>query len=328
MLDGFIISDELRRYIQLVVNEHKTAFQPRPRKGRRTRRPPAPGSNNNDLRLVWGRVTAAVSADDTTFTIDHIQPLADGADPRTDTTDDSETLQIASRLNEALFEGEHITAAYSPDIDDDTDWILLVVERYRAIRGKWYSGTSTIVIDHIVALDSGLDPRSDPTSTSETVSVSKISGDNFVSGDDVWADWSVTNNRWEARPKITAGSVSKPYVCSLSGSVSAGSTSSVTLASGSTIYQINDDATLTSVSGKLYNPFSLSITPYSGELFTCAKFYQHTGSETTADDKYVLMGQEPRQRLASLSGFGAEKILDVPVGGSAPGDIKWEGAEC
>ena len=73
----------------------------------------------------------------------------------------------------------------------------------------------------------------------------------------------------------------------------------------------------------------MQITPYLGELLACNKFYEHNPeTETEADDKFVIVGQEPRQRLASLDNFGEKKSLAVPEGGSVPAAITWLGGEC
>lgn len=75
------------------------------------------------------------------------------------------------------------------------------VEKPRAIRGKWVSGTTTLLINNVVALDSGTDPRVNPADATETVSVVNVPASSFGGGDDVYADWSAANNRYEARPK-------------------------------------------------------------------------------------------------------------------------------
>ncbi len=283
----------------------------------------------DQYRLIRGQCTADITADTASFDIDNIVILSNGLDPRMTPGDMAETLTIANNLKEAFYDNEYVTAIYSPAVLTDIDWELLVVERYRSIRGTWYSGTTTLVIDHIIPLESGTDPRTDPTDDTETVSVNNVAGDTYGSGDKVYADYNVSGGVWEARPKSASSAASGAYCCTLSGSVSAGSTSAWTAASSATIYKPDSLGALSTTPGTVYNPFSMSISPYSGEIFACVKFYNHVDGETGDDDKYVLVGQEPRQRLASLAGFGAEKILDVQAGsGGAPSDIQWEGAEC
>ncbi len=81
-------------------------------------------------------------------------------------------------------------------------------ERYRSIRGtattSTLSSASTFPIDHIVVLDSGKDPRSNTSSTSETVTIYNGSGaaqELHLAGDDVIADYNLASTRWESRPR-------------------------------------------------------------------------------------------------------------------------------
>ncbi len=207
MADGYLPDAELLRLLKSAAKQHKTSFQPRPVGGRRSRHQGVQSSRPEQPRLIRGKVFADVAAGAATFEIDHIVALASGNDPRGDTTDDSERLTIASNLKEILTAGEYATAIFSPSVIPETDssaavdWELIVVERFRAIRGTWYSGTSTLVIDHIIPLESGLDPRTDPTSDTETVNVTNLAGDTYGSGDKVYADWNAKDGVWEARPK-------------------------------------------------------------------------------------------------------------------------------
>lgn len=155
-------------------------------------------------RAIRGQTTANVTANASTFTIDNIELLAGSLDPRATPGSTTETLTIHKEdVKTALRNNDWITAVYN---DTDDQWELLLTERFRAIRGTWYSGTSTLVIDHIVVLDNGLDPRSDPTSDTETVNVTNVtSTDTYSSGDKVWADWNAKDGVWEARPKAASG---------------------------------------------------------------------------------------------------------------------------
>lgn len=147
--------------------------------------------------LVRGQVVGNVAANATTFSIDNLASLAYGRDPRSNPSSPSETLTVYNSLQEAYRNDTWITAIYQQVANR---WETLVVERFRAIRGQYVSGTDTLTIDHIVALDGGVDPRTNPTSASETVSVTRlVSTDTFSSGDNVWADWNAKDGVWEAR---------------------------------------------------------------------------------------------------------------------------------
>lgn len=160
------------------------------------------GASATNFRAIRGRVTADVSADDTSFDIDNIVLLAGSDDPRISPGDSSEHVTVASLLNESFPAGTNVTAIYSPAVDTDIDWELIVVERYRALRGTVYSQSgATLTVDHIVPLDHGDDPRVDTTDVTETVSVEVLNGDTFTSEDKVWADYNASLDQWEARPK-------------------------------------------------------------------------------------------------------------------------------
>lgn len=211
MADGHYLDPELTELLRQVGKQHLTSFQPRPVGGRRSRHG-GMSSRPEQPRLIRGKVYADVTADDPSFEIDHVLPLASGVDPRAHTDSTSERIKVASILKEPLWAGEFVTAIYNPaviaatDTEAAIDWELIVVERFRSIRGTWYSGTTTLLIDHIVTLDSGLDPRSDPTSDTETVSVTNVASDTYGSGDKVYADYNVKDGVWEARPKVGSGS--------------------------------------------------------------------------------------------------------------------------
>lgn len=150
-------------------------------------------------RLLRGQTTADVLAGASTFSIDHIELLSYSIDPRSTPGSSSETLTIHKEdIKAALQDNDWITAIYN---DTDGQWEWLCTERFRAIRGTWYSGTSTLVVDHLVVLDSGLDPRSDTTSDTETINVTNVASDTYGSGDKVYADWNAKDGVWEARPK-------------------------------------------------------------------------------------------------------------------------------
>ncbi len=152
-----------------------------------------------EFRLVRGTVVSGVNADATTLAIKNIQVLSGGVDPRTDPSDADETLTVNLIEKCCFATDERVTAIFN---DTTQEWEVLLTERFRAIRGTWYSGTSTLLIDHVVVLDNGLDPRTDTTDATEQVSVSNIASDTYGSGDAVWADYNAKDGVWEARPKI------------------------------------------------------------------------------------------------------------------------------
>ncbi len=211
MADGYLPNAELLRLLKSAGKQHKTSFQPRPVGGRRSRHQGVHSNRPEQPRLIRGKVFADVAAGDASFEIDHIVALASGNDPRSDSGDDTERLTVASNLKETLTAGEDVTAIYSPavipatDSDPAVDWELVVVERFRAIRGTWYSGTTTLSIKNIVPLESGTDPRTDPTDVDEVVSVNNVAGDTYAGGDKVYADWNAKDAVWEARPQGGGG---------------------------------------------------------------------------------------------------------------------------
>ena len=278
---------------------------------------PTGGGGSEAYRLVRGRVTATVTADDTSFNIDNIIRLASGNDPRADAEDSDETLTITNSQKEQFETGEIVTGIYY-NSGFGEGWQTLYVERYRAIRGTWYSGTTNLSIKNVVPLDCGVDPRSNPTNADEQVTVFNLHEEDYTTGDKVTADYNVTGGdgvgRWEARPKKSKGGV--PLTCSIGSPISAGSAASP--ASGSaTIYDVDGSGGTTSRGSKtIYNPFHHAVKG-SGSCL-----------EIGSTDSYLLMGIDILEVLALRDGFGAKKTLAVGEGGSGPTDIEWLGAEC
>lgn len=152
--------------------------------------------------LIMGTVSTGANAEDASFEMNGIELLAGSLDPRGTPGSPTEVISIAKTTTEVIPAGYIVIAVYSYD---NTRWELFHVERYRAIRGTWYSGASTpILMDHIVVLENGLDPRTDQTSSTETVSVVVVNGDTFTTGDKVWADFNAKDGVWESRPKASA----------------------------------------------------------------------------------------------------------------------------
>lgn len=159
---------------------------------------------DQQYQMLRGQCTANVLAGDASFSIDQIHLLSDCLDPRGTPGDMNETLLVHKEdVKVTLRNNDWITAVRN---DTDSQWELLCTERYRSIRGTWYSGTSTLVVNNIVVLGSGLDPRTDTTSTTETVNITNVASDTYSSGDKVYADWNAKDGVWEARPKGGGGS--------------------------------------------------------------------------------------------------------------------------
>lgn len=171
-------------------------------------RPKSSGSEK--LRLIRGRVTGDTDASEATFTIDTVEPLAGSQNPLMDPDDTSETVEIINSASEDFYEDEIIVAvAWANPVEDGPNWRTLETERFRALRGVVYSQSgTTVTVNTLVVLESGKDPRIDPTDDTETVDATVIDGTTFTFGDDIWLDWSFADSsgRWEARPKSGGGS--------------------------------------------------------------------------------------------------------------------------
>lgn len=216
-----------------------------------------PGSET--YRLLRAKTKGAVTAQATSFTIDNIIVEAGGLDPRTTPGDMAEELTVFKLQKEAFVDNTDVTVIYSPAVDTGIDWELLVVERFRALRGIYVSGTTALVIDNIKVLDSGRDPRTDPTSTSETVTFFNVHSDTYTAGDIVWADWNTSGNdgagSWDARPKpgVSGGgsaAIGKAdsTIAARSGSTAGSGTVSVWSISGTTLADTGTNETWYNIS--------------------------------------------------------------------------------
>src|SRR5262249_1075752 len=139
------------------------------------------GGSSEKPRLVRGQATGSVHAEDTTFAIDGIELLA-GSLPVSD------PLTIVSVLQENLPNNTEVTAIYN---DTEHEWEKLVTERYRLIRGQCVADVdasdSTFTIDNIIVIGNGVDPRTDPTSSTETVTITNSQKEWFVENEYVTA---------------------------------------------------------------------------------------------------------------------------------------------
>jgi hypothetical protein len=288
-------------------------------------------SGTEMYRLIRGLVKGDVTADDTTFVIDNVIPLAGGLDPVTGNAATEITVQQSphDRFTVALEDNSPITAIY-----DGANWELLEVERYRWIRGK-AAGTvattdDTFHVDNIFVLSSGCDPRTDPTSTVETVEVTNLFDQAYDNDATVIAVYNTVLNIWEAIPTVQTPDPTELFVCTLSGTISAGSTSNMGVGTG-TVYSIGNGSALTSVGSRtIHNPY-LSTLPATAAgsqtiLYTCVKTWD---DPSDADDEFTITGIDWLRLLTTLSGFGQHKILWASDAATpTAGDIEWAGQEC
>lgn len=164
-------------------------------------------STTNLFGISYGVVKALVNGAATTsaatFNVDNVVPLFGSRSPGATITG------VVKTQFEALPDNTPVTLLYNAT--GTPQWELLIVERKRAIRGQatasaTTSATSTFNIDTIVTLDGGVDPRTDPSSAAETVSIYAVESITLADNDKVWADWNAAANRWEARPRASTGS--------------------------------------------------------------------------------------------------------------------------
>ena len=138
-----------------------------------------------------------------TLIVDNMVVLCSGLAPRSDPTSISEVRSVTNVAGDTYRTGDKVYADYNAK---DGVWESRpkggsTTERYRALRGKWKSGDSLLIVDHIEPLDSGLDPRTNPTSETETVAVANVPNDTYATDDTVYADYNAGRARWESRPK-------------------------------------------------------------------------------------------------------------------------------
>lgn len=267
-------------------------------------------SGTETYRAIRGLTKGAVAASATTFVIDNVIPLAGGNDPVSGNPATEITVQNIQK--EAFADNEPITAIY-----DGADWEVLLVERYRMIRGRAVgavsSGPGTFTIDNIEVLESGLDPRSDPTSESETVTVNNFHEDAYSDNEWVTAVWNVVENQWEALKK-SSGAEAK-YTADLASPISAAAPNAL-LSGSATVYEIAADGSESSLGSKtVWHGFRHAI---KGAL-TVLKL---------DDDNYLVAAPDILEVLYLLDGAAEKKALALPEGEAGPTDIQWLGEEC
>lgn len=283
-------------------------------------------TGTDNYRLIRGLAKGDVTADDTTFIVDNVLPLAAGLDPVSGNAATEITVQNIQK--EGFEDNTPVTCVW-----DGTNWELLLVERYRLVRGLAagaVNGESSFPIDNLKVLASGLDPRSDPTSMAETLTIQNIFGDSYLDNEIVVAVYNVVDNQWEAFENKAATSEKDTYVCTLAGTISAGTTTNMGPGTG-TVYAIGTGSGLTSLGTRtIYNPYltALPATAPGSEtlLYTCSKTHD---DPTDANDKFTITGVDWLRVFATIAGFGQYKILwasDAATPTAA--DIEWAGAEC
>lgn len=273
-------------------------------------------SGTETYRAIRGLVKGVVTADDATFVIDNVIPLAGGLDPVSGNAATEITLQNVQK--EEFADNCPITAIY-----DGANWEVLLVERYRMIRGRAVgavgSGDGDFEIDNVEVLQSSVDPRTDPTSLTETVTVRNFHGDTYADNEWVTAVYNnetITGVDWEALKKTTATTVAY-YTAQAASAISAGAPDA--LVSGTaTVYQIDAAGGDTSLGSK---------TVWHG--------YRHAikGALTVVrldDSNFLVQGFDILEALALRDGFGEKKALAVGdlAGAASPTDIEWLGEEC
>lgn len=267
-------------------------------------------SGTETYRLIRAQVKGNPAPEDTTFTVDNVIPLAGGLDP----VSGNPATEIVVFKNprgtwhEDLYDNEEVTCAYQPgaSVSPAADWILLPVERRRSIRGKAYTAyltsATTIEIDGIHALESGLDPRTDPTDATERVEVSNTAfSQAFADNEDVYADWNCKAGVWEARKKIPGDAgASGTYVCVLSGNLAAGSIA--TPATGTaTVYSISGPGgTTTSLGTRTVISHRDYILYASGNAYYCQLTY---AAEDPADSEFTVISDHIPAWLNSQAGY-------------------------
>lgn len=157
--------------------------------------------------------TGGVQAEDTSFIVDNVYPVGGGISPVAGAADE---ITVTKSGKETFRDDDLITAVWN-----GAAWELLIVERFRAVRGKATStgSTSTFNIDNIVPLDSGHDPRTDPTSTIETLAINNVGLRSYTDNEDVWADYNAASGEWDRRPTAptTANVTSRAIVTDAAG---------------------------------------------------------------------------------------------------------------
>lgn len=272
-------------------------------------------SGTETYRAIRGLVKGVVTADDATFPIDNVIPLAGGLDPVSGNAATEITLQNIQK--EAFADNCPITAIY-----DGANWEVLLVERYRMIRGMAVgavgSGDGDFEVDNVEVLQSSVDPRADPTSAAETVTVRNFHGDTYADNEWVTAvynDETITAVDWEALKKTASSSSAVYYTADAGSAISAG-TPSAPNSGSATVYEVEADGTTTSLGSKtVLNPFRHAV---KGALTVLR----------VGEENFLIAGFDVLEALYLLTGAAEKKSLVLPTGANDPTDIRWLGKEC
>lgn len=158
-------------------------------------------AGTEQYRLIRGLVKGAVTAAAATFVIDNVVPLGSGNDPvsgnaATEITVSNTHRALSGTAGETLRDNTPVTAIWTGAI-----WELLLVERYRLIKGKATAessaGAGTFSIDEVDVLAGSVDPRTDPTSEIETVTVTKTWPDKYKNNADIIAAHNPRTGAWD-----------------------------------------------------------------------------------------------------------------------------------
>ncbi len=245
------------------------------------------GGGAEKKRLISGQCTSAVNSGNSTFTIDNIQVLAGGLDPRTVPGDAAETLTIINSQPEYFADNEVIIAIYNAGADD---WATLVVERFRRIRGTCLSNVAptdaTFLLDNIVVLESGLDPRSSPDS-SGYITIQNTPEEGHVSGDVVFAYYVAKSGDWHAEFRKANDGAAGLYSVAIDSPIPAGTAALPNSGTGQ-VYAIGGGVSTTDIGNyTIINPFS---SVASGSV-ACEKTYADPDDSTL--DEFTITGVNP-----------------------------------
>jgi hypothetical protein len=269
-------------------------------------------TNEERYRAIRGLAKGAVTHQATTFQIDEVEPLAGGLDPVSGIA--AAAVTITKTQKEALPDDTEATAIYN-----GTSWELLVSERYRMIRGKTTAAVSspdeTFTIDGVVTLNSGLDPRDDPTSPAEFVTVQNTHTKTHDDNETVVAVFRSSTNQWEEFPteKGEPGE-SGTYAVQLLGDIEAGNVPTALGEGDGSVYSIGDDGALTFLgSRKIYNPFPETL-PESDAVYPCHR--TGTGGPNPEDAEFTIASPSPLAWIKHQPGFagGGQQVFSNNAG--------------
>jgi hypothetical protein len=367
MINGYVVNEELRQLIQQVTLQHLNAFQPRPRKGRRQRRPtsskaPNQGDDFPRVKIVnksgTGRVFGNVvgygpPTDPPPATLGNALPTFESAAPTAgkpfavlladiapnDTGDAGPVGVVAVQLD-----FKDATHEYADAITNDYAKLASAATGPARIiwREKAYiSGAGSLGVQWArVRLDNGKNLQFAEVYTAISAMATwgtygtgtvKFKNDN---GTDETGTPVTVENRYKFQYGVGSTvlcdrSYNPPRVYADSGGGGGGSLLTCLLSG-----PISAGTAQQPIpgSGTVYkvNPDGSTEAIGSKVVFNPYK-HRVAGNCTVSridDDHYLLAGFDILEALALLSGFTEKKSLAVPQGGTLPTDIQWLGGEC